>query len=345
VRALDQPTVEERVVSRLNLVLDDVVEASLDGLTRVALLDYPLHKNAGDSAIWIGERAWFRRHGVDIVHISTRSTYSARRIRRLLGRNGALALHGGGNFGDVWPRFHALREQVAEDFVDHKVVQLPQTIHFAEESNRRRASAGPLGRHRDLTILCRDSQSLVTIQQTFPGAVARMSPDMAFAIGSQRRAAPSVDVLWLARTDHEQVGPRPLGDANVRVTDWQLGAREARLWRLGATVPRHSHRVASLGRLHDTVSSAVQPLLDPLAALNVRGACDTLSEGKVVVTDRLHAHILCILLGIPHVVLDNDYGKLSTFMAAWTESAATIAPDAERARKIAHALLQEAPGG
>ena len=37
-----------------------------------------------------------------------------------------------------------------------------------------------------------------------------------------------------------------------------------------------------------------------------------------MITDRLHGHILCVLLGIPHVILDNRYGKLSTYHRTWT---------------------------
>ena len=43
-----------------------------------------------------------------------------------------------------------------------------------------------------------------------------------------------------------------------------------------------------------------------------------LSAARVVVTDRLHGHILSMLLGKPHVILDNSYGKLSSFHEKWT---------------------------
>ena len=43
-----------------------------------------------------------------------------------------------------------------------------------------------------------------------------------------------------------------------------------------------------------------------------------LSTGGLVVTDRLHAHILSLLLDIPHVLLDNSYGKVAGFADQWT---------------------------
>jgi exopolysaccharide biosynthesis predicted pyruvyltransferase EpsI len=49
-----------------------------------------------------------------------------------------------------------------------------------------------------------------------------------------------------------------------------------------------------------------------------------ISAGRVVVTDRLHGHILCLLLGLPHVLLDNAYGKISNFHRMWTDGVSDV---------------------
>jgi pyruvyl transferase EpsO len=61
-----------------------------------------------------------------------------------------------------------------------------------------------------------------------------------------------------------------------------------------------------------------------------------------VVTDRLHAHLLALLLGIPHVVLDNSYGKLHHFIAAWTHESPLVhlATDPVMAQDTARVLLE-----
>jgi exopolysaccharide biosynthesis predicted pyruvyltransferase EpsI len=56
----------------------------------------------------------------------------------------------------------------------------------------------------------------------------------------------------------------------------------------------------------------------PLAQRRLARGVSLLSGGRVIVTDRLHGHILATLLGIPHVVLDNSYGKLHHFIRTWT---------------------------
>ena len=38
----------------------------------------------------------------------------------------------------------------------------------------------------------------------------------------------------------------------------------------------------------------------------------------MVITERLHGHILCLLGGIPNVLIDNSYGKNAAFYSAWT---------------------------
>jgi len=42
------------------------------------------------------------------------------------------------------------------------------------------------------------------------------------------------------------------------------------------------------------------------------------SQCPAIVTNRLHGHILCVLLGIPHVFLPNSYYKNEAFYSTWT---------------------------
>jgi pyruvyl transferase EpsO len=42
-----------------------------------------------------------------------------------------------------------------------------------------------------------------------------------------------------------------------------------------------------------------------------------LSLGRIVITDRLHGHIFCLMLGIPHVLLNDDDGKNWNFYETW----------------------------
>ncbi|PVD31827.1 hypothetical protein C0Q70_07245 [Pomacea canaliculata] len=66
-------------------------------------------------------------------------------------------------------------------------------------------------------------------------------------------------------------------------------------------------------------------------------------RGLVVITDRLHGHILSVLLGIPHVLIDNPpYFKLSSFRRSWTAglSNTVLVTTGEEALEQAQQLLQ-----
>jgi pyruvyl transferase EpsO len=59
-------------------------------------------------------------------------------------------------------------------------------------------------------------------------------------------------------------------------------------------------------------------MLDAAAQQRFRRGVRQLSRARAIVTDRLHVHIVSLLLGRPHAVLDNSYGKVRNFMSAFT---------------------------
>jgi pyruvyl transferase EpsO len=65
-------------------------------------------------------------------------------------------------------------------------------------------------------------------------------------------------------------------------------------------------------------------LFQRLAKIRLARGLDLLARGRTVVTDRLHAHILSFMMDIPHVALDNDYGKVSSFIEAWTSASPSV---------------------
>ena len=47
---------------------------------------------------------------------------------------------------------------------------------------------------------------------------------------------------------------------------------------------------------------------------------EILARGRVLRTDRLHGHLMGLLQGIPQVVEDNSYGKISAYHDTWTHA-------------------------
>jgi exopolysaccharide biosynthesis predicted pyruvyltransferase EpsI len=305
---------------RFDAVMADVVPRG----GPVALVGFPNHSNPGDAAIWVGQLAALRRGGHRIEYVCDWLSYDERHLRRRA-PDATILLHGGGNFGDIWPEHQLLRERLVAAFPERRIVQLPQTMSFSDPRNLERARR-VFDAHADLTLLLRDHRSLAQSHEAF-ACRSLLCPDSAFALGPLARLGePDTDVVWLARTDAEAAadqGGAP--DApGVRAIDWLSEKRGNPGWN-GAEARR---RFATRGggrvlerapALADRAAPALWRLYDRHAELRVQYGRRLLSGGRGVVTNRLHGHILSVLMGIPHVVLDNSYGKNRTFYEAWTQ--------------------------
>ena len=311
----EQPPATSAVLAaNLARRIHEVVGAVLAPATRCAVLDYPFHANVGDNAIWLGEQRVLRALGARVVYTANLSAYDPDRLASRLAGRGTILLHGGGNLGDLWPEHQRVREEVVAAFPDYPIVQLPQSICFRDSAALRRAKT-VFDRHPNLTLLLRDQNSLAIARNTFR-ARSILCPDMALALGELKRAGrPRVDVVALCRSDQEAaVRALPGGKAPWKCQDWVAPPRGLRggVWRALRRLHRY-HDV--LGRRGD----GLYRLYGLLARQRLAYGRRLLSRGRVVVTDRLHGHLLSLLLGIPHVIMDDQYGKLRSFYETWTK--------------------------
>ena len=315
--ALREPTLRPEPLVDLTEKIDGVLRQVIPANEPCALLDHPDHPNVGDSAIWLGERRFLRSHGIKMRYSCSVKTFDESCLRAAMPR-GTVLIHGGGNFGTLWPHHQQLRERLLERLRDYRIVQLPQSIHY-DDAQALRRTARLIGQHPAFTLLVRD-QNALRIGREELGALTLLCPDSALLLaGGVRRGTADVDCLILARTDKESAY-QGLGTAcqglgiSVAALDW---LEEPRGW-----LHRIRDRMLSRARGAWASSAAFQQAMslvwDRLALERTQRGCQLLSRGRIVLTDRLHAHILCTLLGIPHIVLDNNCGKLSGFIRCWT---------------------------
>lgn len=336
------------LVRRLSGEIDRIFAGLIPVGARVALINFPNHPNAGDAALWLGELAALQRAGAHILYRASWASYRRDDLARVLRPGDLILLHAGGNFGDLYLHNQAVtRMRVLEDFPAHRTIQLPQSIWFENETN-----LAPLKQlceaHRDFTLLVRERQSLDLAHRYFKVPTA-LCPDMAFALDAMpRAAAPEADILWLARGDKESSGyTAPRGEKDVEVVDW-LGPVHpeppmTRAWRWAAAVNRRLHAASQRGRDAAWQRRILAATFEPMARHWTTRGCRILARGRVVVTDRLHGHILALLQGIPHVALDNTYGKLRTIVDTWTHEARTVhwAHCAAEALQLARSLAEK----
>lgn len=329
-RAVQHQTVE---------ILRKVLPAGPD----VAVLDFPAHPNAGDTLIYLGQEQYLQQLGYRVRYLADYVDFDEALLRRRL-PEGPILMQGGGNLGDRWAHTQAFRERVISRLHDRSIVQMPQSIEFRDPANAERARR-VFGDHPDLVILIRDHQGVETARRLFPETRVEFCPDLALGFGEvQPSGPPTSDVVMLLRADSERAAdhsqlafPEHL---SVSATDWHHeGARRA-AWTL-LTQPRRGTQRSPVRRALYPWNAASSKAM---AHLNLSSARAILSEGRIVVTDRLHAAVLGALMGKPVVVMDNAYGKIRPIYDDYLsplgriQFATNAAEAAQRALKHFHAM-------
>ncbi len=311
-----EKTAEELILS-LRYEIDSVLRPLLLPFIGkpVALIEFPDHANVGDSAIWLGTRKYLSEIGLEVTYSCSVSNYSKEVLAKRI-KDGLILLRGGGSFGDLYPWAQKLFETVISDFPKNKIIQLPQSVFFQNKENLKQTKT-IFNNHSNLTLLLRDQKSLEFVRNEFSNP-SLLCPDMALALGLLARTSnPVFDIVSLMRSDIEASGFKlPDSYKDIKNIDWLKDDNNFDFWttrQVSNFLTEFPKRLSFLQAFHTKV-------YDRLASNRLhRGICH-LSQGKVVITDRLHAHILCLLLGIPHVVLDNNYGKIRSFYDTWMKS-------------------------
>jgi exopolysaccharide biosynthesis predicted pyruvyltransferase EpsI len=207
-------------IARLQDMIHDCLKDCISADEPVAILDFPDIRNCGDSALWLGEMAWLRdRFGQRPAYVSRMHDFSSEDLARVM-PTGPIFIHGGGDFGDLWPAHQDFRERVLECFPRRRIIQFPpQSVHHGPPE-RAEQSARIVGRHKHFVLLVRDEESRQFAGKHFDCEV-RLCPDMAFCIGPLQPGPAEFPVLAMLRADRGKTG-RLDGAAcrDIPVEDW-----------------------------------------------------------------------------------------------------------------------------
>lgn len=284
----------------------------------VVYLDYPVHGNFGDLLIFLGTLGFLSDYGYSIE-----TCKSLHWLPKRVSPDAVVLMHGGGNFGDLYPQHQNYREAAIMRFQTNRIVILPQTIHFQQEAALQRARE-VIQSHPDLHLLLRDSKSFEIAKQSFPGCNSRLLPDMSHHIWPvpSFRTGPvkkNGKPIFLIRNDKEAGRTFPELDRHAaHFRDWAAfytgwESRQIRRWKF-------MHRVNA--KLYGAL-----PLIVPW-----RHFCSRLfshlsqefSNHGPMVTSRVHGAIFGTLLGKKVGLLDNSYGKNRRYFDTWAEDLAGV---------------------
>lgn len=309
--------------------------ANLEKFEECALLNYPNYANIGDHLIWLGAIFYLTDiAGSKINHVAIQNL-SKTTIDKKISKKSPIIFTGGGNFNDIYRHIN-FYEQVVSEYGDRPIIILPQSIYFKDQERLDRV-ANIFNSHPNLTIFARENYSYDIAIKNFHQCQVIKSPDMAFQLVNMPGLAKinyrSESILYHCRTGKElnsDSAPATLNLANVVTQDWASyeyeGTPSAFSVEGLTTLIKQDRLPEWFSRqqwkfFHPYVSK-FQQMDQPSWHLNSwkfmhDGVYQFKSHG-LVITNRLHGHILCLILKIPHVFLTNSYYKNKSFYETWT---------------------------
>jgi pyruvyl transferase EpsO len=302
------PFVPEKALSELRAHIESLVEDR-----PVAILDWPHYANAGDHFIWLGQKVLFK--GLLKKKVELESPITGINFQKLtnLPRNTVFVFQGGGNFGDLYEGHQRFRESIIAAFPERRMILMPQSIQFETREGLVRARDN-LRRHPDLHVFARDASSFDILRNKFNLKYTYLGIDGAFYLQNiiealvARFPPANIPVVRLLRNDKEKGAESESARSAGAAKDWS---------NVDDLDPGKDDPLFDLQECGIDHGRALSGPLDTVSWRRLCGAVKLFASAEQIVTDRLHGHILCVLMKKPHIALDNSYGKVSAFYDTW----------------------------
>ena len=313
---------------------------------RAALIGFPGNQNCGDYADWLGALKLLRELNIEICHTASGPSLNRDEMLRHDSVDNVFAV--GNVLADA--RAASAMADIMRT-AEPPVVISPQSFADVNASNE---LAARIATRPKTAVFARDRRSKTAIERASGGKLkADLAPPLAFVLGQQQlRTDPEYDIVWLARTGR--------GDSSVEAAA-RLSAQAAekldlpefpdRL-ELDAVVRRRPPTVlltdwSSLVFRNQETRLAYNALdITVRAQAYVERALYILSLGRVIITDRAGAHVLSLLLSVPHVLCDEGGGANRAFFDEWSGNSklGQFAETPAKAWSLARAMLHEIKG-
>ncbi|UPK45242.1 polysaccharide pyruvyl transferase family protein [Paenibacillus pabuli] len=300
----------DELKKRLESILEIVPPKS-----KIFYIDYPVYSNGGDILIMKGAEAFFKSNH---IHVSARYSVHDFHENIHIPEDHIIVLSGGGNFGDLYDAHQKVREALVQNYPRHKIVILPQTIFYKEESNIMKTAA-IFNQHKDLHLYVRDESSYQLASTYFQNCHVALLPDMAHQLWPiQFKSNPTKEKLNFFRTDIETNSEQTQLKVEGNYLDWPslFNRYEKKLiYYISKGLKKPASRAIS------------QFLWMKYSDYLVNKAIRCFADYRIIHSSRLHGHILSCLMAKPNVLIDNSYGKNSGYYRVWTHEVNTANMD------------------
>lgn len=225
-------------------------------------------------------------------------------IKKQVKSEDIITLIGGGNMGSLYPDIEDLRKLVIKKFPYNKVVCFPQTLDWDESHSSHKALKKIVkiySGHSDIHIFARELITYKKLEELFnrqQNVKIGFVPDIVMSASAKKlgvvNSSKPTGILTCLRNDKECA----LKAEHYTILDSVLSD-------IGLTITKTDTHAGGSGLSKAECNKLLSNKIQQFA------------EAQLVITDRLHGMILCILSGTPCLVLPNSNHKIRQTYLDW----------------------------
>jgi exopolysaccharide biosynthesis predicted pyruvyltransferase EpsI len=294
--------------------LQDIKKFIID-INDTIYIDHPFHFNVGDLLIMHGAYEYLKNNNIHVKSFVCTKNISISKLIKQITPSTTIFLHGGGNFGDLYPVHQKLREKIVQNFPNNRIILLPQSAYF-ESINNLEISKSIFKKHNDLILFTRDTQSFEILSQFSKNTF--LMPDMAHFLYNRmpKKHNFTGSTLYFLRKDKENsCQQKNFANSNsIQHIDWQ------------DLITKEDYKNQKKLKLKIKLNKLIPFLFNENEIFQewLRTTDEIIKRVSTyylnydhIYTSRLHGHILASLLEIPSTIIDNSYHKNSLYFNTW----------------------------
>lgn len=264
---------------------------------KIVYLLTPNHGNMGDQAIAYATEKYLRENfkEYDILEFHKNEIYKyAETIKMLLNEDDLIVLHGGGNLGNLYMPEENARRFIIKNFPKNKIISMTQTISFTKDDEGQEELGKTkeiYNNHKDLTIIARENFSFKIMKEELVNCKIINNPDIVFYLSDtfNDNIENRKNIMTCLRSDKESI----LGNQKQAFLD-NLKIKYNNIFE------------------YDTVID--KDLDKSNRYIELKNMFDKFTNSKVVITDRLHGMVFCVITKTPCIVTKSlDHKVIGTY--------------------------------
>lgn len=261
--------------------------------TTIFYCGIPVHGNLGDLAQGVCIRQWIKKHYPDkqVIEIETDSLVNTKfsvlkYLKKAYKLNDLIIFQSGYTTTDLGGYADPMHQAVLNEIPQAKVLMMPQTIYFKNES-RKKLCSEIYDAHRSMLFLARDKVSFEMANEMFPNIPKLCFPDIVTTlIGSHKNNQNRDGIIFCLRDDGEKY-----------YSDVEL-----------EKLINKCSILTSVNRTDTTKSKDVVKNAESY----INSEIEKYSKYKLMITDRYHGTILSLVANTPVIILKTTDHKVVT---------------------------------